>query len=224
MGVAIKVGAGERTVCGYRAAPVIGGPGVLVLHAWWGMTDTFKRVCDRLASEGYVALVPDLYGGKTANTIEEAEELLKGLDHDQAMQDVAAAARSLIEDPQVRGKSIGGIGFSMGAAYVMWLATCEPALRAAVVFYGGSEQDAGFAEQTRAAILGHFAENDEWEPHVDETIRLQNDLRRGGLDVTFHIYPGTGHWFFEENRSDAYNAEAAQLAWQRTIEFLHDRL
>jgi carboxymethylenebutenolidase len=112
----------------------------------------------------------------------------------------------------------------MGAAYVMWLASCEPALRAAVIFYGGSEQDAGFAQRTRAVVLGHFAEKDEWEPPVDETLRLQDELRRGGLDVTFHVYPGTGHWFFEENRPDAYNPDAAQLAWERTVQFLRDRL
>jgi len=93
-----------------------------------------------------------------------------------------------------------------------------------VIFYGGSEQDAGLAQETQAAILGHFAEEDEWEAPVDETLRVQEKLRSAGMDVTFHIYPGAGHWFFEENRPDAYNASAAQLAWERTMEFLRERL
>jgi carboxymethylenebutenolidase len=79
-------------------------------------------------------------------------------------------------------------------------------------------------QKTQAAILGHFAEEDEWEPPADETRRVQEELRGAGMDVTFHIYPGTGHWFFEENRPDAYNAGAAQLAWERTLEFLRERL
>jgi len=224
MGEHIEISSGDRTVPGYRAAPAGGGPGVLVLHAWWGMTEMFTDLCDRLAATGFVALVPDLYGGQTASTIAEAESLLESLDRRQAEVAVGAAAERLLRDPAVTAPRIGGIGFSMGASYLMWLATQQPALGAAVIFYGGSEQDAGLAHETQAAVLGHFAEEDEWELPSDETLRVQEELRDAGMDVIFHIYPGTGHWFFEENRPDAYNPGAAQLAWERTGEFLRERL
>ena len=224
MGEHIEISSGDRTVAGYRAAPAGGGPGVLVLHAWWGMTEMFTGLCGRLAAAGFVALAPDLYGGRTASTIAEAESLLESLDRRQAEAAVGAAAERLLHDPAVTSPRIGGIGFSMGASYLMWLATQQPALGAAVIFYGGSEQDAGLARETQAAILGHFAEDDEWEPPVEETLRMQEELRSAGIDMTFHIYPGAGHWFFEENRPDAYNAGAAQLAWERTVEFLLERL
>lgn len=224
VGELIEISAGERTVAGYRAAPAGGGPGILVLHAWWGMTEMFTGLCDRLAAAGFVAVVPDLYGGRTASTIAEAETLRDSVDSRQAEAEVSAAAERLLRDPAVTSPRIGGIGFSMGAWFLMGLVTRQPALDTAVIFYGGSEQDAGLARQTRAAILGHFAEEDAWEPPVGEILRVQEELRGAGMDVTFHIYPGTGHWFFEENRPEAYNARAAQLAWERTVEFLRERL
>jgi carboxymethylenebutenolidase len=111
----------------------------------------------------------------------------------------------------------------MGAAYATWLSTLRPEVKAVVVFYGGSEQGDDFASETGAALLGHFAEGDEWEP--DEGVhKLQSQLKEAGKEVTFHIYPGVGHWFMENNRPDAYNAEAAVLAWERTISFLHTKL
>ena len=70
-----------------------------------------------------------------------------------------------------------------------------------------------------AAILGRVAETDEWEPPVEETMRFGEALRRAGMDATFHVYPGTGHCF-EEDRPDAYDPDAAALAWERTVEFL----
>ena len=224
MGELIEIGSGDRAVAGYRAAPAGGGPGILVLHAWWGMTEMFTGLCDRLASVGFVALVPDLYGGRTASTIAEAESLLKSLDGQQAEAAVSAAAEYLLRDPAVTRPRIGGIGFSMGAWHLVELATRQPALGAAVIFYGGSETAAGLAGKTQAAILGHFAEVDDWEQPVADTLRVQEDLRGAGMDVTFHVYPETGHWFFEENRPEAYDARAARLAWERTLQFLWDHL
>ena len=186
----------------------------------------FTGVCDRLAEAGFVAVVPDLYDGRTASTIDEAMALRKWLEPREADAEaaVSAAAQHLLRDPAVTSPRMGGIGFSMGSWYLLDLLTREPALGAAVVVYGGSDYGSGLARQTRAAILGHFAEQDEWEVPVEETLRAQDEWRQAGLDVTFHIYPGTGHWFFEENRPDAYNATAAELAWERTVEFLHRRL
>lgn len=137
---------------------------------------------------------------------------------------VTAAAERLRRDPAVTNPRIGGIGFSMGAMYLIGLAAEQPALGAAVLFYGGGDYEAEQAARTKAAILGHFAENDEFEPPFEEALRLQEQLRAAGVDATFHLYPGTGHWFFEENRPDAYNPAAAQLAWDRTLEFLRERL
>src|SRR2546421_11884608 len=95
-------------VSGYLAVPKSGhGPGVLVLHAWWGLNDFFKDLCERLAREGFVAVAPDLYDGTTASTIDEAEQLLSALNFEQAKTKVISTAEYIRDHPAVRGKGIG---------------------------------------------------------------------------------------------------------------------
>jgi carboxymethylenebutenolidase len=89
-----------------------------------------------------------------------------------------------------------------------------------VLFYGIGMAD---FSKPRAAFLGHYAEHDPWEP-IEGVRQMEADMRAAGRDVTLHTYPGTGHWFFEQNRPDAYRADAAQLAWARTLDFLHAQL
>src|SRR5215469_9956000 len=87
-----------RTISGYLAVPEHGsGPGVLVLHAWWGLTQPFRQVCDRLAEAGFVALAPDLYRGKTTASVEEAQALGAALDRDveRWRGDIAGAVQAL---------------------------------------------------------------------------------------------------------------------------------
>jgi carboxymethylenebutenolidase len=213
----ISFAAGDRTGIGYLALPEQqSGPGAIVLHAWWGLTPFFHELCDRLARAGFVAFAPDLYEGRTATTIDEAEALLNRRDSD-AMQAIASGALAYLRaHPAVQGDGVAAIGFSMGAAWATEMASDAPAdIKAVVMFYGTASAD--FA-QARAAYLGHFGEDDEWEP-LDGVRQFESDLSAAGRAVTFHFYPGAQHWFFETNRPE-YNAEAAELAWQRTIEFL----
>jgi len=205
---------------GYLAIPPSGqGNGVLVLHAWWGLNDMMKEVCNRLAQEGFVAFAPDLYHGKVADTISDAEALGSDLDANylQAKAEIADAAMFLNERA---GKADGGIAviaFSLGVYYALDLAATNPEhINSVVIFYGTGDGD---YTNSKAAYLGHFAENDEYVPqsNVDE---MEESLRRAGRPVTFYRYPGTGHWFFEPDRS-AYNQAAASLAWDRTLSFLN---
>jgi carboxymethylenebutenolidase len=205
---------------GFLAAPPAGkGPGVLVLHAWWGLNDTIKAFCRRLAESGFVAFAPDLYHGKVADNIPGAEALGSALDanHLQAEAEVAHAALFLHERLGQAERGLTVIGFSMGAYYALDLAASDPEhIRSVVLFYGTGELD---FSSSKAEYLGHFAENDEFEPqsNVDH---LEDLLRLAGRSVTFYRYPGTGHWFFEHDRIQAYNPAAASLAWERTLEFL----
>ncbi len=205
---------------GFLAAPATGtGPGVLVLHAWWGLNDTMRAICTRLADSGFVAFAPDLYHGKVADTIADAESLARalGANHVQAEAEIAEATKFLDERAGQTGRGLAVIGFSLGANYALDLATADPEhIRAVVLFYGTGGGD---FSTSRAAYLGHFAENDEFEPRsgVDE---LETLLRSAGRPVTFYHYPGTGHWFFEPNRAQVYNDAAARLAWDRTLAFL----
>ncbi len=215
----------EGTVAGYLAIPKKGsGPGVLVLHAWWGLNDFFKELCDRLATAGFVAFVPDLYHGATASTRDGAKNLMSKLDQKAADRDIVNAVRGLQIHPAVRGKGLGVVGFSLGAFMGLWLAQERPADVAAVVlFYGTREGDYSKNWSTKAAFLGHFAETDEFESPASVR-ELEGLLRTNGKDITFHTYPGTTHWFFEKDRSDAYDARAARVAWQRTVRFLTTHL
>ncbi len=205
---------------GYLAIPPTGkGSAVLVLHAWWGLNDTMKAFCTRLADAGFVAFAPDLYHGKVADNIADAETLARALNtnHLQAAAEIADATKFLNERAGQTGSGLAVIGFSLGANYALDLAAADPEhIRSVVLFYGTGGDD---FSSSKAAYLGHFAENDEFEPQasVDE---LEASLRRAGRPVTFYTYTGTGHWFFEPDRSHAYNQAAASLAWDRTVAFL----
>ncbi|HET9588595.1 MAG TPA: dienelactone hydrolase family protein [Anaerolineales bacterium] len=205
---------------GFLAVPPAGkGPGVLVLHAWWGLNDTMKAYCTQLAESGFVTFAPDLYHGRVADNVADAEFLGKALDADhlRARAEIAEAAMFLNERAGPAERGLAVIGFSLGAYYALDLAAAKPEhIRSVVLYYGTGDGD---YSSSRAAYLGHFAAEDEFEPqsNVDE---LEQSLRRAGRPVTFYRYPGTGHWFCEPDRWQAYNQAAADLAWDRTLAFL----
>src|SRR5436189_6085296 len=114
---------------GYLAIPPTGkGSTVLVLHAWWGLNDTMRAFCTRLAESGFVAFAPDLYHGRVADTIAAAETLGKALDanHLQAKAEIADATRFLGERAGQADRSLAVIGFSLGAYYALDLAAADP--------------------------------------------------------------------------------------------------
>jgi carboxymethylenebutenolidase len=196
---------------------------MLVLHAWWGLTSVFTDVCDRLAAAGFVALAPSLFTDEaTAATIAEAEALRDAHDEAAVVEPVVQAATEHLRAlPAVTGTQIGIIGFSLGASWALHLSQVRPDdISAVVVFYG---TDDGDYRTARAAYLGHFAEHDDFEP-LAAVRALQERIRAAGRDVSFPIYPGTGHWFVEPNQPQAYDAGAAKLAWERTLDFLQAQL
>jgi len=213
---------GQKTEKGYLALPPSGsGPGVLVLHAWWGLNDFFVELCDRLAREGFVALAPDLYEGSVASTIAEAKALMGRGDSDAMQQKVLQALDALQHHPAVQSPKLGALGCSMGASWALQVSALRPEqIAAAVLFYGVDGADFTAA---RCAYLGHFAENDAWDS-VDDARLMEAEMRAAGREVTEYVYPEVGHWFFEANQPEAYNAEAAALAWDRTVAFLNHHL
>lgn len=199
---------------GYVALPPAGkGPGLLLLHAWWGLTDVFTKVADELAAEGYVVFAPDFYDGKSTADIAEAEKLVKGNESnfEAVMAHAVGALSHLQKHPAVTSKKLTAIGFSMGAAYAILLDENIPdAFDRVVLFYGMAGAD---VSKSQATYLAHFADNDPYES-------TEEARKMSAPNLQVHIYPNTGHWFFEDNRPDAYNAEAAKLAWERTLAFL----
>lgn len=213
----VKLDVNGKPVDAYLASPENGGPGVLVLHAWWGLKPFFKQVCDRLAEQGFVALAPDLRDGQIAATIDEAKALMAKSDGQLIGQIVFTAKDRLREI--TKGK-IGAVGFSMGAAWALIVASAVPdQVGAAVLFYGNEDVD---VTKITAKVMGHFSDNDEWEPNewVDKKF---GEMEAAGVDATRHTYPGVAHWFMESDRPE-YDAAAAQLAWERTVEFLKNNL
>jgi carboxymethylenebutenolidase len=213
----IKIDVNGKKVNAYLAAPEKGGLGVLVLHAWWGLNSFFKQLCDRLAEQGYTAFAPDLLNGELAETVDAAKEMMERRD-EQLVGDVAMAAKDHLAS--LTKNKIGVMGFSMGAAWALVIASDDPdTIAATVLFYGNYVFD---FSNIKSKILGHFAEVDEWEP-LEGVKELEQGMREAGVEAAIHIYPGVAHWFVEEDRPE-YDSSAAALAWERTFEFLRSAL
>jgi carboxymethylenebutenolidase len=214
---------------GYLATPdAARGPGVVLLHEWWGLTEPFRQACDRLAEAGFLALAPDLYHGKTTASVEEAEALGAALDQNEAqwLGDITGATQYLREHgatiPADGRGAFGFVAFSLGGSYALDISIKLADEIAAVVTYYATYPGLDYHNAT-AAYLCHFAENDPYSP--PETVaELEQALHAAGRPATIYIYPGTGHWFFDANHPEAYSAAAAALAWERTLAFLNAEL
>lgn len=194
---------------------------VLVLHAWWGLNQTIKDYCDRLAEEGFAVYAPDVYHGKLTDEIEIAEQYSNDLKLDQARIDLDHAIQFFLTQEPQSVKNIAVIGFSLGAFLALDLSNNHSDLiNKVVVYYGTGPDDYSDA---KATYLGHFAEFDVFEPtsNIEE---LETALRESNRPYSFHQYPNTGHWFCEPDRLDAFKKDAAKLAWERTITFLKGEL
>ena len=236
MGETVGFPSNGSTASGYLAIPPSGsGPGVLVLQEWWGLVPQVKGVCDRLAGEGFVALAPDLYhgemvdythGGATHTEMDEAGKLMNAMPPDRAGRDMGAAVRYLLGHDGVRGQKIGAIGFCMGGALTLIVAAFHgDRIGAAVPFYGAplGEMEPDWSGLT-ASVAGHFAQNDGFFA-LDAVRALEAKLKDAGKDVSFTVYPETGHGFAnEENPLGNWNEVAAKQAWSRAVAFLHEKL
>lgn len=216
VGDMVAFGKGRDAGTGYLARSERVGPGVLILHEFFGLTQSFKDMADALNSEGFTALAPDLYDGTIATTVEEARSLAQGLDVATVMLRLNAAAEHLTSNWHPR---LGVIGFSLGAGLALELGARRE-LEAVVVYYGLEELA---ATRWRTPLLGHFAEEDEWmeEGLAEKTFRALDD---DGVEAEFYVYPGTGHWFANRDVKDAHRPDAATDAWNRTVEFLTHHL
>ena len=209
----IKLDVNGKSVNAYLASPAEGGPGVLVLHAWWGLKPFFKDVCDRLAGQGFIAFAPDMRDGQIAGTIEEAKQLMEKSDG-QLVGDTVMAAKDYLLN--LTKNKLGVVGFSMGGAWALILASHKPEEIAAIVLFYGNE-GVDYAKIT-SKVMGHYSDNDEWEPYEDVENTFK-ELKAAGVDTTLHIYPGVAHWFVETDRPE-YDPTAASVAWERTFDFL----
>ena len=199
---------------GHLARPGKGIPGIIVLQEWWGLVPHIKDVAGRFGAQGYVALAPDLYHGKSTVEAAEAEHLLKGLDWARAATEIAGAVRYLRQSEGVT--RVGVVGFCMGGALTIIAAT-QPGVDAYVSFYGFPPAGAAPLDKIVAPGLIFFGEREEFFS-VPDAKAFAEAQRKRGREAEVIVYPGAGHAFFNDTRPEAYRRDAANDAWWRTLE------
>ena len=216
---------GEGTVMkGYLARPDQPGKrgGVLVIHENRGLNLHIRDVTRRLAKAGYVALAPDAlspFGGTPSNE-DEARGLFPKLDRIKNLGNFLKGLNFLKEHPYGNGKT-GCIGFCWGGAMANQLAVHDPALKAAVSFYG-SQADAADVPKIKAALQLHYGSLDE---RINAGIpAYESALKRSGVEYELYMYEGAQHAFHNDTSPSRYNKEAAQLAWNRTLTLFSEKL
>jgi carboxymethylenebutenolidase len=193
------------------------GPPVLLLHPWWGLNETIRDLADRLAGDGFTVMAPDMFEGRVFTTAQDAEANVKSLtptDGERIRAYTLAALDQLFASPDLRGERAAIIGLSFGAMEGTEVAGERPDIAALVMFYSGI-----FETPDGIPYLGHFAEDDEF----DDSAQVPDFQGTLGEGSAAHVYPGTKHWFIEADRPE-FDADAAELAYGRTVAFLREQL
>ena len=231
MAETVEFASNGTTASGYLALPEGGtGPGLLVIQEWWGLSQSLKDVCDRLAAAGFVALAPDLYHGELADPehqeMDKAAELMTALPPDRAGRDMSGAVDFLLGHDAVTGDGVGVVGFCMGGMLSFLIAANRgDAVKAVVPFYGfpSGDGEPDWSGLT-AVVRGHMAENDDFfGPDAART--LEAKLQGLGKDVTLTVHAGTGHAFMGPHNALGTRDEAlAEQLWPEVTAFLHEQL
>jgi carboxymethylenebutenolidase len=223
-GQMVEFASNGGTAGGYLATPASGkGPGVVVIQEWWGLVPHIKDICDRFAAEGYTALAPDLYHGKSASSPDEAGKLMMAMRIDEAEKDLRGATTFLLDHQATTGNKAGTVGFCMGGALSLYTATKNLQVGACVIFYGGHPNVKPDLPNLQAPVLGLYAERDGFVT-TESVHELERKLKELGKQAEMHIYPDVDHGFFNDERPAVYNEETAKDAWQRVLEFFSAHL
>jgi carboxymethylenebutenolidase len=223
MGTIIQYPSNGGSSEGYLALPDNGsGAAVIVIQEYWGLVPHIRAIADRFADSGFVALAPDLYHGVHTTEPDEAGKLIMGLAMDQAARDIAGAADYLAARDDVTA-GIGTVGFCVGGSLALWSATLSDRIVAAVGFYPMIPWERMKPEWSnyagKAAVIHRDDEGDAGA--IEAATRA---IEEAGGTVTVYDYPGTHHAFFNDDRPEVYDGEAAASAWARTLELLRSRL
>ena len=205
------------------ASPDTELPGIIVIHEWWGLNDNIRKMTDRLAGEGYVALAVDLYRGQVAESPEKAREYMKAAmgRSEQGISNIEQAYAFL--DKEAEDDDIGVIGWCFGGGWSLQTALTMPEkIDATVIYYGRLETDKETLEVLDMPILGVFGAEDQGIPvaQVEKFEKALNDLNK---EVKIEIYEGAGHAFANPSGS-RYKKDAATDAWKKTVAFFNDTL
>ena len=212
-----------QSVNGSLARPDLtdGAPAIIVVQEWWGLNNQIRGVADRLGRAGYYALVPDLYRGASTVEQEEAHHLMSKLNFGDAVaQDIRGAVQYL----GTLSSRIGITGFCMGGALTLLSLNAIPELKAGVPFYGMPPLEAIDPANIKVPVLVHSATQDAFFA-AEDFDKLEEKLRAGGVDATFHRYLAHHAFANEEAIGDGriagtqYDAAWAQVAWDRTLTF-----
>lgn len=224
MGQRVEFPSNGHTCKGYLAVPSSGkGPAVVVIQEWWGLVPHIEDIVDRFAREGFLAIAPDLYHGKTTTSPDDAGKMLMELDVARAEREIAGAADYVLARPECTSQKFGVVGFCMGGALAQHTATNNPKVGAAVSFYGGFKKVSTPWENLNAPLLLIYGENDKGVP-AEQGRELAQKLQKMGKNVEVVIYPNADHAFFNDTRPAVHNPEASADAWRRTLEWFRRAL
>lgn len=216
----------DELVYGYFAAPADMFeplPAIIMIHEWWGLNDNIRAMADRLAGEGYVVFAVDMYGGQVAETPEKARELmLSVVENPESGRSNLTAAYEFL-DGTVGAPKIGSMGWCFGGGWSLNAAQLFPdSLDASVIYYGQVTADEELLRPVSAPILGLFGADDRGIP-VDSVEAFRSSLERLRKTHEVEIYPGVGHAFANPSGRN-YDAQTADVAWQKTLDFLDTHL
>ena len=198
-------------------------PAIIVIHEWWGLNDNVRAMADRLAGEGYIVLAIDLFGGKTAAGPEQARKLmLTVVEHPEPAAENIRQAYEFVS-VTAGAPRVGSLGWCFGGGWSLQAAMLLPdELDATVIYYGQVSDDEDKLRPVNVPILGLFGAEDRGIS-VDSVRQFEAALERLRKDYTIQIYPDAGHAFANPT-GRTYDAEVADDAWQRTLEFLERHL
>jgi carboxymethylenebutenolidase len=235
-GSAVQLNTSDGKMDAYVAQPKNGGnfPGVVVIQEAFGVNDHIKKVTDRIAAEGYVAIAPDIYYRESERIIPYSEmpkaiAALQRVVDGKAMEDVGAAIAHLKSQNNVKSGSVGVIGFCMGGR-LTYLAAAHHAndVKCAVPFYGGgipmgNPSPLSRTKEIKCPMYLFFGAKDQLIPkeHVDQ---IKAELTANKVPFQLEVYPDAGHGFFCDDRAMSYNEGAAKDAWDKTKAFFAQHL
>jgi len=204
-------------------------PSIVLLHERWGLNGQIKNVATRLACEGYVVLVPNLFGRQggmiTANA-EVADALVERMDQNLVLQDINASCEwlntNIAEDEsldQTKRNYHAVIGFGIGGTLAIKFACRRKRLRAAVSFYGKPPSPLDCMKDLYCPLLYHAPEKDDMVT-TEELDEFKQAADEAGKTVEIISYPGASHSFFDESRAAVYHAESSKQVWEKTLELI----